>query len=341
MLKIQAHRKWRRTRRYRVTVLTLTIVATSFFSAIAQREATKTPASPEAVAFMNVRMAGNPAAKLAAAEDFVAKFPSSSRRLEVAEMVATQISTVRNPAVAVGLVDRARAIFTGQDELEFIKPVALEIFADAGRADEAFQLAAEILGTKPDELWILIKMAFLGAQEAKKRNQKYVEISVSYGTRAIEIIEADQKPRSIDAESWIEQKSSLPNLYQQIGILNLAQGRTEEAKTLFNKAAKLGPKDPANFALLGRVLNAEYEKSMVAYEAMVQSKTKEEEKKKLELLLDEIIDKYARAAGLATGKPEHQSLLQQVIPDLTNYYKYRHNQSTTGLRQLINKYRVP
>ena len=31
--------------------------------------------------------------------------------------------------------------------------------------------------------------------------------------------------------------------------------------------------------------------------------------------------------------------MQQVIPDLTNYYKYRHNQSTKGLQELINKYR--
>lgn len=320
-------------------LITSLVVALSLSSVNAQRDTTPIPPSAETVAFMTVRTASNPAAKLAAAEDFVAKFPSSSKRPEVAEMVATQISTVRNPAVAVTLVDRARAIFTNPDELAFIKPVALEVFADAGRADEAFQLATEILGTKPDELWILIKMAFLGAQEARKRNQKYVEGAVRYGTRAIEIIETDQKPANIDGESWAELKSSLPNLYQQIGILNLTQGRTEEAKTLFNKATKLGPKDPSNFALLGRVLNAEYEKSMVAYEALPESKTKQDEKKKLELLLDEIIDKYARAAGLATGKPEHQTLLQQVIPDLTNYYKYRHNQSTTGLRQLINKYR--
>ena len=32
--------------------------------------------------------------------------------------------------------------------------------------------------------------------------------------------------------------------------------------------------------------------------------------------------------------------MQQVIPDLTNYYKYRNKQSTKGLQELINKYRL-
>ena len=53
-----------------------------------------------------------------------------------------------------------------------------------------------------------------------------------------------------------------------------------------------------------------------------------------------MIETYARAAGLATGRAEYQTLLQQVIPDLTAYYKYRHNQSIKGLQQLINRFRV-
>jgi hypothetical protein len=39
------------------------------------------------------------------------------------------------------------------------------------------------------------------------------------------------------------------------------------------------------------------------------------------------------------GRQEYVQLMQQVIPDLTTYYKYRNNQSTKGLQQLINKYR--
>ena len=78
---------------------------------------------------------------------------------------------------------------------------------------------------------------------------------------------------------------------------------------------------------------------MKTYVSLPAGAAKQDTLKRVESLLDTIIDSYARAAGLATGRPEYQTLLQQVIPDLTNYYKYRHDQSTKGLRQLIEQYR--
>ena len=76
-----------------------------------------------------------------------------------------------------------------------------------------------------------------------------------------------------------------------------------------------------------------------AYDAMLEGKAKQEAQKKLDELLDAMIDAYARAVGLATGRVQYQSLLQTMIPDLTLYYKIRHNQSTQGLQELINRYR--
>jgi hypothetical protein len=99
------------------------------------------------------------------------------------------------------------------------------------------------------------------------------------------------------------------------------------------------PREPSNFAFLGRVTNVEYLAGLQAYEAMPEGKGKQEAKKKLDVLLDSMIDLFARAVGLATGRPEYQTLLQQVIPDLTTYYKHRHNQSTKGLKELIDRYR--
>jgi tetratricopeptide (TPR) repeat protein len=133
--------------------------------------------------------------------------------------------------------------------------------------------------------------------------------------------------------------SDLSSLYQQTAILYLAAGNTEEAKARLAKATSIRPNDPSNYALLGRVLHADYVKQMEAYERLPEGKPKQETLKKLDALLDPIIDAYARAAGLALGRPEYQQLMQQVIPDLTTYYKYRNNKSTKGLQQLIDKYR--
>lgn len=300
-----------------------------------------TPAqqSNEEVAFAAVSAAKNAAAALAAAEDFVARFPNSIRRAEVAEHVATQITTVRNPTVAASLIDRARVIFVSPLELKAIKPIILEALANAGRADEAFPIAAELLNEKPDETWILLKMTFLGAQEARKRNNKYVEVSLEYGMRAADMLEKDKKPARLADEMWLEQKKGLPRLYQHISILRLAQGDNEQAKININKAISLAPRDPTHYALLGRILNAEYQKSLNAFNELSASPEKENEKRKVDAQLDQIIEAYARAAGLAAGKMEYENLLQQVIPDLTTYYKMRNNESAVGLKQLILKYR--
>jgi hypothetical protein len=295
--------------------------------------------SSEDMALRAVSGATNAAARMAAAEYFVANFPQSTQRPNVAKLVAEQLTTLRNPQIALALLERARAIFISPAELECLEPAALEIYANSNRADEAFALASVLLAKKPYEFWILLKMTYLGAQEARKKNLKYAESTLEYASRAIAIVESEKRPAGITDEAWTEDKAKLSGLYQQIGIINLAQGKTNEAKAQIVKATQLGPHDPAGFALLARLMDDEYKIVLAAYQAMTEGALKQAEKNKLDIRIDEIIDAYARAAGLATGKSEYLRLLQQVIPDLTNHYKYRHNESIAGLQQLINRYR--
>ena len=70
----------------------------------------------EAEALSAITLATNPSTKLAAAEEFIARFPNSASRLKAAEMVAAEILKVRNGSVAVTLVERAHAIFTADEE---------------------------------------------------------------------------------------------------------------------------------------------------------------------------------------------------------------------------------
>jgi len=306
---------------------------------LAQGQAVVSPASPEYEAFNAVTASTNPTTKLAAAEDFINKFPASSARIKVAELVANDLYKVSNPAAAIILVERANKIFTTDQEREVFNPVTLESYANANRFDEAFKLADQILQKNPDDIHTLVKMTSAGSLEAKKRERQHVSIALEYGNRAIALIEADKRTAGTSDEKWSELKGALGQLYQDTAILCLANGNTEEAKTRLMKAATLKPTEPSNYALLGRVINADYAQQLTAYESMPESRAKEETKKRMEGLVDKMIDAYARSAALSTGRPEYQKLLQQVIPDLTSYYKYRY-QSTKGLQQLINKYRV-
>lgn len=293
----------------------------------------------EADALRAVSLATNPTTKVTAAEDFIAKFPNSPARLSVAEVIAGEIRKIKNSTVALALLERAQAIFTSESEREIFKPLALEIYAAGNRPDDAFVLAAEMLAKNPDDIQLLIRMTQTGSGEVRKKNRKHADVALHYGLKAIALLEGNKRPASFSDEAWALQKGSLGQLYQQTAILYLAAGNTPEARARLAKASMLSPQDPSNFALLARVINADYLVQMNAYEVMAEGKAKQEAKKALEAVLDSMIDTYARAAGLATGRVEYQTLLQQVIPDLTAYYKHRNNQSIKGLQELINRYR--
>ena len=313
------------------------LIAALCFCVLATATFAQSPTEAQALAA--IKLATNPTTKLAAAEDFVARFPKSDQRLHIAELIADEILKIKNGTVALALLERAKAVFTAEQELEILNPVALEAYSIGNRPDDAFALAGQMLAKNPDDLHVLARMARAGADETRRKNRKYSDVSLQYGLKAIAIIERGTKPTGIDDEAWSAHKAQLGQLYQQTAILYLAAQNNEEARTRLKRASELLPQDPSNFALLGRVMNVDYLAQLKTYEEMSEGKSKQEALKKLEDVLDLVIDAYARAAGLATGRAEYQSLLQQVILDLTTYYKYRHK-STKGLPELINKYRV-
>lgn len=293
----------------------------------------------EADALAAVKLATNPTTKLTAAEDFIAKFPNSTARLSVAETIGGELLKVKNGMVALTLLERAYAIFTSPKEREILRPAALEAYVIGNRPDDAFAVAAEMLAKNPDDIPVLTRITQAGTEEASRKNRKYLDISLQYGLKAISLLEAETKPANVADEAWALQRKKVDRLYQQTAILYLAVGNAQEAQARLSKASTLSPQDPSNFALLARVINADYLVQKEAFDAIKDAKSKQEAQKKLDQLLDSMIDAYARAVGLATGRVEYQSLLQSVIPDLTSHYKTRHNQSIKGLQELINRYR--
>jgi len=283
----------------------------------------------------------DPAAKLAAVADFMTKYPKSGARLQIAERVAEEIAKLKDATQAVALAEKAQTIFTTDPELGIIKTVTLDAYAGGNRVDDAFKMAAEMLAKNPEDIHVLVQMTLTGTEEVKQKNPKYAQQSLQYGLKAIELIEANKKPANLNDASWDIHKSALPQLYQQTAILYLVAGNGGEAKARLIKSTSLAPTDPSSFALLGLLLNEEYIQLAGGYKAMPEGKPKEEMLRKLEGILDNVIDAYAHTVALATGRPGFEGMLKQVSDDLTSYYKYRHNQSTEGLQQLIDKYKAP
>jgi hypothetical protein len=292
----------------------------------------------EAKAIAAFNAATDTNAKLTAAEEFVKKYPKSVVLPQLAQKVAVEIFQLKDSTQKLALADRFEKTFNDDKSLAIVQSARLDAYVASNRADEAFTLAATILTKDPEELHTLMQMTFSGTDEAKRGNTKYLQQSQQYGAKAIELIEANKKPANMDEASWTNHKAALPLLYQQTGILAMVSKNVADAKSRLAKAIELKPEDPSSHAILAYLTNNEYVDLASSYKAMPEGKEKSEMLVKLEAMIDSIIDSYARVVALSTGKPEYQALLQQVMPDLTSYYKYRHK-SVEGLQQLIDKYK--
>jgi tetratricopeptide (TPR) repeat protein len=289
-----------------------------------------------------ITAATDPAARLKAVEALIKKHPKTSARGRIAREAADQIGDLKDAAQKVTLAQQYAGIFTEPSEQQMIGPVLIEGLAAANRVDEAFASGAEFLTRNPDSLFVLVALMSHGTDQAKQKNTKFIPESLQYGTRAIELIEADKKPADIDDAGWKKYKSTaLPSLYQSIGLLNLVKGDREGAKARLAKAAELAPTDAFNYLLLAGILNDEYQDAAKRYQSMPSGPPKDEELKKILAFLDQVIDAYAHTIALAEGNERLAPVRQQYLQDLEAYYKYRHNNSTTGMQQLIDKYKVP
>jgi tetratricopeptide (TPR) repeat protein len=300
---------------------------------------TKAPES-EMKAAAAINSAPDPAAKLTAAEAFVKKYPKSVLRPEVAQSLTNEIGRVTDAAQRLALGERFLKTFSGDAESERIRGVVIDEYVRANRPDDAFSLGASILAKQPENLAVLSALAMVGTDEARKQNPKHVAQSLQYGLKAIELIEANKKPATMDDASWTFQQSLLPALYVDMGALAMASGKPAEAKPRLEKAIQLKPTDPAAYVFLGGVIDDEYRVVAESYQAMKEGPEKQATLKKATDLMDKVIDLYAHALGAAADKPDYKKMYDEVLALVTPYYRYRHN-STAGLQALIDKYKTP
>jgi len=292
----------------------------------------------ESDALTAIKTATNPTLKLTAAEDFVARFPASRSRSNIAELIAGEISRVRDGAVALALLERALAVFTSEQEREIFKRVSFEVYAISNQYEAAFSLAAELLAKNPQDVHVLMLMASIAVSEWVKPKRELAELGLRYTLQAIAIVEAGRQPAAVKDERWATYKNDLGLLYRNSAILYMSFNNVPEARTRATKATMLMPNEPSNFAMLGRAIGQDYLTQLEKYDAMADGEAKQGARRKLDLVLDDLIDAFAHAVGLSVGRPRYQDLVQIVVPLLTNYYKTRH-QSTEGLQQLIDRYR--
>ena len=288
-----------------------------------------------------IAAAPDPAGKLAAAAELIKKYPKTAIRGQVVLELANRIREVKDFAQKLTLAQQLQAMFNTPADEPTVMPVIVDALADANQVDQAFAKGADFLTRNPDSIEVLVELVSIGTEQAKKENRKFVDQSIRFGTQAIALADANKKPADFDDATWQKFKTTtVPSLYQSLGLLYMLKGAPAEAKAQYLKASQIAPSDPFNFVMIAALLNDEYQAAAKVYQTMAAGAPREEQLKKVQGLLDTVIDAYAHAIALAEGNAPLAQVRQQYLQDLENYYKYRHNNSTAGMQQLIDKYKV-
>jgi tetratricopeptide (TPR) repeat protein len=294
----------------------------------------------EQKAIQKIKDAPDAATRLQAVNEYLKKYSKSAERAKVVGYVTQEANKAADPAQKITQLEALLTVFKEPTDADVINPLLIDAYTKAQRFDDAFRVSQVALARNPNDVAVLSQMALFGIDEARKGNPKFAQQSIQYATKAVEVIEAGKKPDSLDDARWQEyQTRVLPQLYQALGLVSLMMRNTDEAKARLEKAAATSPTDPATYMLLGEVYNSEYEKMREQFQTMNAGPLKDDKLKEIQAKIDQMVDMYARAVALSEGKPEMQKLHDQVLESLTVFYKFRHNNSTNGMEELINKYR--
>jgi hypothetical protein len=294
----------------------------------------------ERKAATRINEAKDPAAKLAAATEFIKKYPKSTIRAKIADHIAGQISGTQDAAQKITLAESYVAVFNEAGEAELVTPILVEGYMTANRLDDAFRVAGPWLEKNPNEVEAFRRLSLLGAGEAFRQNPKYAQQSQQYGVRAIELLETDTKSAGFDDAQWQQYKTRwLPVLYRDMGVLALVLDNKADARVRLENAVALKSSDPTVYAILGNLSNDEYMLLAKQYNVLPAGADKDAALKSAQGQMDKVIEWYAQAVAVAGDKPEYKPVRDQLMPALEDYYKNRHSGSTEGLQKLIDKYK--
>ncbi|HEV2704641.1 MAG TPA: hypothetical protein VGV59_01875 [Pyrinomonadaceae bacterium] len=286
--------------------------------------------------------AADASSKLAVAEELLKKYPKTELRPQLIAHLPGEITKVQDASQRIALAQKFMALFPEPTASDYGNAILVNAYINSNRTEEAFRIAAPWLEKNANDAGILYTLTTAGQRQVQAtQNGALVPKSRQYGIRAIELIEANQKPASMDEAMWNANKAAwLAQLYQTVGYLALVSGDRVEGLARIQKAITLDPSDPNNYAIVGQLKNDEYMQLAERYKAAPAGAQQDELLKKAYAALDEIIDLYAHAVALSEGKPQLQQMRDTLYKDLESYYRSRHNGSDAGLQDLINKYKL-
>ena len=206
---------------------------------------------------------------------------------------------------------------------------------------EAYSTGAKILADEPNYLRAQIDLGYAGYLAASAKNESFNATALDYARKAISEIEAGKAPTE-----WAPFKGkddTLAYLNYAVGYLTL-KSTPDQAIDALIKAAQYESdikKTPSTYYFLAVAYESgPYKTLSTAYQTNFADKPETPESKaaldKLNVVMDRIIDAYARAIAAAGTDPKTDQSRKEWLASMSKYYKFRHGGTDTGMTEFIS-----
>ena len=205
---------------------------------------------------------------------------------------------------------------------------------------EAYSTGAKILADEPNYLRAQIDLAYAGYLAASAKNESFNTTALEYARTAIREIESGKAPA--DWAPFKGKDDTLAYLNYAVGFLTL-KTTPDTAIDALLKAAQYNSdikKTPSTYYFLAVAYESGPYKTMsAAYQTEFANKPETPQSKaaleKVNVVMDRIIDAYARAIATAGTDPKTEQSRKEWLTQASNYYKFRHGGSDAGLTEFI------
>ena len=216
----------------------------------------------------------------------------------------------------------------------------LPIFINEKKFTEAYSTGAKILADEPNYLRAQIDLGYAGYLAASAKNEQFNSQALEYARAAIQSIESGKSPNE-----WAPFKGkddTLAYLNYAVGYLTLKTSPDSSIDSLIKAAGYESDikRTPSTYYFLAvayesgpyKTLSAAYQRDFADKPETPQSKAALE---KLGVVMDRIVDAYARAIASAGTDAKTQQSRNEWLAQMTTYYKFRHNNSDAGITEFI------
>lgn len=216
-----------------------------------------------------------------------------------------------------------------------------QLIYDEKNFAEGYRLGKQVLAEEPDELATLMYLgygAYLASTTAK--NESFNADARGYAQKAIAAIEGGNSPE--EWKPFKDKDDALAHLYYTLGFISF-RSAPDQSIDSFIRTARFETdlkKSPSTYYLLAAAYETgPYKTLAAAYQTNFAGKPESPASKlaleKLNVIIDRMIDAYARAIEAAASDPVNAQNKAQWLATLTNFYKFRNGGSDAGLNEFI------